>query len=329
MNLRPFYFVVVVLGAQYRDYFLEYCLPSLLSPNNIPVLAGRRPAKLLMATTAEDWEIMRATAIFRELEKHAKPVFIELPPKGDTPYWYHSIIGHKLCCDMVARDKAYRLLACPDTVFSDGAVEVYHRAALDGAQAVLTFVSHLTRTDKFFQALAEMGLRPEKSARDTGVPIVLPPRNVAALAIRAMHGLSRGNEWDWQNFCGYASTPWWQVPGEEGIVACGMRWDLMLVDYAAIPHDGAILDQRGFDGDYIMRTIGGLDTIYTVRDSDEMYVVSWASLPEPEFPRQRHGDFGKGIGFRASAHGAEFNAMQRALLFVPTYVHSGPPNEKW
>ena len=54
--MRPFYFVVVVWGREYRDYFLEYCLPSLLSPGNIPALDGKRPAKVLFATTAEDWD---------------------------------------------------------------------------------------------------------------------------------------------------------------------------------------------------------------------------------------------------------------------------------
>src|ERR1700677_927675 len=138
MALRPFYFVVVVWGREYRDYFLEYCLPSLLSPKNIPVLDGRRPVKFLFATTAEDWDIMRGTAIFSTLEKHAEAVFLELPPKGDRPYWLHSIVGHKMCCDMTARDKAYRILVCPDTVFSEGAVELFHEVALDGAEVILS-----------------------------------------------------------------------------------------------------------------------------------------------------------------------------------------------
>ena len=39
---------------------------------------------------------MRGTAIFHKLEKHAEPVYVELPPKGDRPYWLHSIVGHKI-----------------------------------------------------------------------------------------------------------------------------------------------------------------------------------------------------------------------------------------
>ena len=239
MSFRPFYIVVVVWGREYRDYFLEYCLPSLLSPNNIPALDGQRPAKVLFATTAEDWDAMRETAIFRELEKHAEPVYLELPPKGDRPYWLHSIVGHQMCCDLTARDKAYRILVCPDSVFSDGAIRRFHEVAIDGAEVVLSLVTPLTRTDLFLKALSELGLQPQQSARDTGIPIVISPRQVVSLAMRAMHGSSRVNEWEAPYFSRYASTPWWRVSAADGAVMNGNFWDLFLVDYAAVHHDGS------------------------------------------------------------------------------------------
>lgn len=320
--LRPFYFMVVVWGEQYRNYFLEFCLPSLLSPENIPALEGRRPVKFLVATTAEDWQIICETAVFRELGKHADPVFIELPPKEERPYWLHATIGQKMCCDVAARDKVYRVFVCPDSVFSDGTIARIHQVALEGAEAVLSLVTPLTKTSLFFKMLAQMGLLSERSARDTGIPIVLSTAQVAALAMNAMHGLSRINEWEAPYFCRYASTPWWPVPGESGGVMNGLFWNLLMVDYAAVQHDSSILDARGFDGDYTMHTIGNLETIYFVRDSDELYVVSWAAIPEPPL-RKQHGDFGKGIAFRVSAYSSAFNAFQRDTLFMPTFVHAG------
>src|ERR1700733_11771032 len=124
--LRPFYIVVVVWGEVYRDYLLEYALPTMLAPGNLPALQGRRPAKYLIATTREDWEIIRATAIFCELRKYAEPVFLELPSKDDRPYWRYSIVGHKLCCEMAARDKAYRMFTSPDALYSDGMLKRLH-----------------------------------------------------------------------------------------------------------------------------------------------------------------------------------------------------------
>ena len=272
---------------------------------------------------------MRGTAIFHELEKHAEPVYLELPPKGDRPYWLHSIVGHQMCCDMTARDKAYRILVCPDTIFSDGAIQRFHEVAVDGAEVVLALVTPLTRTDLFLKTLSELGLQPDKSARDTGRPIVISARQIVTLAMRAMHGLSRINEWEAPYFWRYAATPWWRVPGHEGAVMNGNFWDLFLLDYSAVEHDGSILTTRGFDGDYIMRTIGNLETIYFIRDSDEMHVISWASMTEPALRPQRGGEFVKGANFRASAYGPVFNWFQQNTLIMPTLVHTGDLTKEW
>src|SRR5271155_5483826 len=108
--LRPFYLVLVVWGEQYRNYFLDFCLPSLLAPGNIPTLAAKRPTKYLIATTRSDWEEIRHTTIFRELERYVSPDFVELPAcPPERPFWMQNIVGHKLCCDIIAKEEAYRI----------------------------------------------------------------------------------------------------------------------------------------------------------------------------------------------------------------------------
>jgi hypothetical protein len=179
------------------------------------------------------------------------------------------------------------------------------------------------RTDLFVKALADMNLLPDESARDTGIALSIPSRQLVKIAEAAAHRLSRINEWETPTFCGYASTPSWSVANGGGTVAAGLRWDLLLCDYSTVQHDDSILDNRGFDGDYIMRTIGDLETTYLVRDSDELYIVGWAALPEPPLRQHPYGELGKGAVFRTSAHGPEFNAMQRDLLLLPTYIHGG------
>jgi hypothetical protein len=327
-RLRPFYIAVVVWGREFRDYLLEYSLPSLLSPRNIPALDGRRPVKVLFATTAEDWEAIRRTAIFSSLEQHAESLYLELPPKGDRPYWSHSIVGHKMCCELAARDKAYRIWAEPDAIFSDGTVEFLHDTALNGAQAVLKLAMPHTRTDLVMNALREMHLVPNESARDTGLPIVLTPRQLIMLGLRTMHEISRVQEWEIPHFCGFAATPWWRASGD-GQLICSNQWDLMLIDYAAVEHDGSVLDARGFDGEYIMRTITGLETIHFVRDSDAFHFIGWNSYPPPTIRPHKFNNFGKGLTFRILALNRAWNFFQRELLFIPTFVHAGALSDEW
>ena len=66
--LRPFYFVVVFWGETFRNYFADYCLPSLLAPGNLPVLEGGKH-KFIFCTTAHDWEAIAATRIFDALKQ--------------------------------------------------------------------------------------------------------------------------------------------------------------------------------------------------------------------------------------------------------------------
>ena len=172
-----------------------------------------------------------------------------------------------MCCDVAARDKVYRVFVCPDFVFSDGTIARIYQVALERAEAVLSLVTPLTKTSLFFKMLAQMGLLSERSARDTGIPIVLSTAQVAALAMNAMHwGSCASMNGKLRIFVGTPRPPGGRFPENQGGVMNGLFWNLLMVDYAAVQHDSSILDARGFDGDYTMHTIGNLETIYFVRD---------------------------------------------------------------
>lgn len=330
-QVRPFYFVSVVWGERYRNYFLEYCLPSLLAPDNIPGLAGLRSAYYVLATTASDWDAMRGTAIFRELERHATPIFLELPPCPESrPYWRQAILGHKLCCELIVAQKAYRIFVTPDSVFSNGMVIRLHQLALAGKEIVLKLTSPSVKTEQWFDSLARLGLVPAASARDTGLPLAFSSRQLVTAQLLSMHGEFLIHEWEAPYFGGFASTPWWRVPGGEGLVVCGLVWDVWLLDYAAIPHhDISIFDDRGTDGDYFMRNASDFTACHFVRDTDEFQVVGWQSYADPPRERRPLGEFGKGAGFRTSYYSAMYNDLHRALLLLPMRVHAGDTDEKW
>src|SRR5437867_9179035 len=53
-DLPPYYLMLSFWGEKYRNYFYSLCLPSLLSPNNLPLLQHVRGSKLVISTTTED-----------------------------------------------------------------------------------------------------------------------------------------------------------------------------------------------------------------------------------------------------------------------------------
>ena len=233
---------VVVWGQRFRNYLLEYCLPSLLAPGNIPSLAGQRPAKFIFTTTAEDWQAIQATAIFQTLKRYATPVFLELPQcPPDRPNWAHAVVGFKLYCDAVYREKAYRIFTTPDLIIPMEATARLHQLACEGVQAVFVNIPPIAE-ESFFERLGKMGLSPSITARDTGIPLVYSSRQLVSAALNSLHSMTVVNEWAAPYFCGYAAIPWWRVPGEEEIVLFGMSRDPILIDYSAVgQHDVSII----------------------------------------------------------------------------------------
>src|ERR1700677_550261 len=97
---RAFYFIVVLWGERFRNYFLNFCLASALSPGNIPALKTSPRSRFLIATRPEDWAAMRASEMFGLLKRYVDPVYIEVPacPSGRSAY-QHMSIGHRLACE--------------------------------------------------------------------------------------------------------------------------------------------------------------------------------------------------------------------------------------
>ena len=156
-TIRPLYFVVVFWGKTFRDYLVEYCLPSLLAPGNLPALAlGAH--KFVFCTTHQDWVLLSATKMFAVLKQHIEPCFIEIPPAPPGKSGCeHMGMGHKLAAEMAHKDRAYGVFLTPDLMVSDGTVAALCRHALAGARVVLVAALRFGEEPLFHQ-LTKAGL---------------------------------------------------------------------------------------------------------------------------------------------------------------------------
>ena len=172
-SLRPFYFIVVVWGERYTDFLLNFCIASLLSPNNIPALANRGRNKFLIATTDEDWARMQPSPIFRLLKEYVEPIFIRIPPcPADVSQCVHMGIGHKLATHMAFEDRAYAAVLTPDMMVSDGTFAAAQRHAANGIEVVLVAALRFGE-EPLFDNLEKLGLASASSRfGDEGRPLV-------------------------------------------------------------------------------------------------------------------------------------------------------------
>jgi hypothetical protein len=338
---KAFYFIVVLWGERYREYFLQYCLPSLLAPDNIPALAPGRRSRFLIATISDDWRVMAASAIFRRLEQYVEPVYIEIPscPPGRSGC-EHMNIGHKLACDMAWRDQALALVLTPDTMVSNGTVARLQELANAGVHLVVAAALRFAE-EPFFAHLGSMGLIPAARGTESAEPLAISGRQMAYAAVNGFHPETLSYEWDGPYLLPVIPAAWWRVPDEDGVVLHCLSWAPLLLDYGAVArHDMSTLDGWTIDGDYLFKNIQDDKNIHVVQDSDEMFLASWAPEDERASVFRPFGLFQHPLGkrlhdlihgqqFRASFYSRVFDPLKRRMFFLPVRWHARPLNAKW
>jgi hypothetical protein len=334
---RPFYFILVLWGARFRNYFLDLCLPTLLSPRNLPSLTTRGRSKFLFCTRPDDWAAISASPIFQLLERCVEPVYIEIPPcPPGVSGCVHMGIGHRRGCELAYEAKAYPFVLTPDSIFSDGTIARLQELALAGVQLALVPALRFAE-EPLFDELWQAGIAPLGRA-GRAEPIAISNRDLARMALASMHSETRTYEWDAPYFHHMPSAAWWRVPGEDGIVVHCLSWAPLLFDFTAVPeHDTTVFDDWTFDGDYIFRNLGNIRRIHLVLDSDEMFMASWAPLsdrPHDLTPQRLLqvpflGSLLKKQRFNAWFYGGVFDPLKQGIFFSAARWHARPLNRAW
>ncbi|WP_421999492.1 hypothetical protein [Reyranella sp.] len=93
----------IVWGESFVDKFMNYCLPSLLAPGNIPALAKKGSAVVSIVTTEADRDRMITHPAFARLKEVAEPVFTCFPAEflrrreedGYNFYFFYGLLDHQ------------------------------------------------------------------------------------------------------------------------------------------------------------------------------------------------------------------------------------------
>ena len=338
-DLRPFHFNVVFWGDRFRHYLTDFCLPSLLSPRNIPHLSGGRRNRFIFCTTAEDQAALERTQIFALLDRHIEPHFIEIPPPpAGLSGCEHMGVGHKLAAEMIHHERGYGVFLTPDLMMSDGSIAALEGYARAGHQVVLSVALRFGE-EPLFQNLAAMGIiREGEHLSQAGRARTITGRQLVAAGIRSFHSETQRYDWESPSFTDFPCACWWRVPGEDGIVVHSLSWAPVLVDYAAVDrHDTSTFDTWTLDADYVYRNFGTDAGVHVVTDSDELMLVSWAPLSDRPQRLSRSylktlpgvGGWVKGAILRGAVTSGTFDPLKRRIFFLPVRWHSLDVTPRW
>jgi hypothetical protein len=177
-----------VWGYQFIGRFLEFCLPTLLAPNNIPAIAQALPSRFVLLSSSTDEAIIRAHPAWQKLEQHC---IAEIWSIDDL-----ITQGNHTATITLAFERALRqsgdamrdtcfVFLMSDYLMADGSLQTVLRTIQNGASTVLA---------GNFQVIAEdatplLRQRIDPSSHD----IVLQPRDLVRWSLIHLHPATVAN----------------------------------------------------------------------------------------------------------------------------------------
>ena len=330
--MRSFYFGVVFWGDEFRDYFLNYCLSSLLAPQNIPALKNKTANRFLICTTADDWKKMNDHPTFHLLKSEMQPVLLDLEDlESSHDKMRFMSRGHKAIACKMHEDHAYGTFIYPDTIFSNGVVARIQSLAEQGKKVV---VAHCPRfaNEGFLEQLQSKGLL------HVGCPLSLQGQELLRLAMPHMHSETRRYEWEAPYFHGeMPALIWWRVD-QESLVVHSSTWAPVLFDYAKVKeHDTETLENWTIDGDYIYKNITNLDEVHVETNPEIITLISFTPessltyLPlKPKLLMRLPGigSWYRKFCLRNVLNAPQVDPLKRELFRLPLYVPEVLPEER-
>jgi hypothetical protein len=351
-SVRPFHFMVIFWGPRYRANFVDLCLPSLLAPNNLPLLRSADGHRFMMATTKEDWQAIEGLPIMERLRRHATPVWVEIGSPEETPDTadalarYAAIIRHQEVCyralvKAAYHPRAYGSLLGPDVIVSDGMVAAMLKHARTGHHLVLRPALRQIEED-VLSDLQTRGLIGGARLSESAGDLTITTRLAADLVVRHLHPEVSSLE---EGAPGQPDRPpfrYWRLSEGRGIIQRTFFALPVLMDYSVVPaNHAACLDQEAFENIYFAENFGNSGGIHAVQDSDEFSVLSLTPravnyappAPAGELPSAGwKQDFDQLLNIRRSfqfyTRNGEDN-VRRHLFQVSFRWHHAPLDEVW
>lgn len=268
--MKPVDYIVAVWGEHYTGLFLEFCLPSLLSPNNLPLAQGRAPSvyadgdRLVIVTQPEDTALIEAHPSIAKAREHIevsiRPVTIDTQDKFGQRYNIQ-LHCHKQAIAAAHKEGRLASMLVADVFYADGYCRAVRKWADEGKKLVLGIGLR--------GALESLLPELEEHKRD-GV-ISLTPRDVVKLGMAHLHPLHSASIWGAPHFTRMPYTLLFPVFGQGYLVH-----SFCLHPYLLEPNDSMLGYRSNVDHD-LPKFYEDKDT-YVVTDSDEAMYCEFAPL---------------------------------------------------
>jgi tetratricopeptide (TPR) repeat protein len=242
-----------VWGEWHLNAMRRVMLPTLLSPNNLPALCRRFPARYRIATTPSDRERIESWPIFSRL---AAAIDIEWVTENPSPDISYHIEWYRRSLSDAKATNAYCFMAYPDVAWCDGVLTRCAEAVAAGKVAVAI---------PYLRVISETFV-PEIASLAGDAEIAFSGSDLTRLAGRHMHPLSVAAMAGGQHALPSLEVSW-RVPGQ-GVLLREISRELSMVDTERL------------EANQYWNAVGTTDpqSLHVAADSDDMFMLSIAPL---------------------------------------------------
>ncbi len=278
------YIAVTFWGEEYRRYFLDFCLASLMAPGNIPAIEYSNTARLLVATRDDDWQALQTEPTFVAVKKYIAVEHVRHEAPLNTPHskkMYFMSQGHKLLAQRMFEDRARGVIVYPDMILADGALRRIEQLASSGYKVILCLAVRFANEGLIDELRFLKLIEP-------GKPLAISPEELVRLTIKHMHSEAVRLEFDADlNDQAACSFFWVVTPGQNLLFHCA-NWAPLLIDYGAVSHhDDSTFDEWTLDGDYVAKNFADIADIYVVRNTTELFISCFTPESKVSFSKMR------------------------------------------
>jgi len=268
-----FYFVTVVWGVSYTDMFLNFCIPSLLSPCNLASFRDKSGAVYKIYTTPDDAERISVSPVFLKLSEII-PTELHYMDNSDFEGGGHEC--YKKAINAAVKDHAAFVQLAPDMIWADGIFVGVQEIVARGKKAIMISINYTAKETFAPEFVEHFYLENE---------IIAPISSRALVKLSLDHPTNRATThfWDSKNFTSWPGWLFWAVKNE-GVLARRFHLHPLML----CPSKEFMEFLPSFDGSqYIPITYPNFDDIYIVEDSDEMFAIELCDAKvqsHPSFP---------------------------------------------
>lgn len=264
LEFHGFDFIVAVWGEAYTNLFLNVCLPTQLSPNNLQAFKDVEGTVYQIYTTAKDAETIVKHPAYSVLSEIMETQIKVFSFSDDFMKEYkHQVMNycHQHSIVEANRKNSAVVFLIPDGAYADGLLKGLITLSQEGKQAVM--LSSMRVTKETFLPEFHKLFNPNGNS----TVISASPRQLVSLFLKHLHPCTKSLFWESKGSkSAWPSIILWDL-GEEGVLVRQFHLHPLMV----IPSRKDLLPSPTIDGEYISLVCENLDNVYVVEDSDDLY----------------------------------------------------------